>query len=110
MINHNLHDNLKRIRNASLRHAIATCLVLLAWCVPGRAQTINPATASAEDVKQLREVVQSLLIRVAELENQLKQRPSASTDGVERPSAEPRHLLGHCGRSTSTSASSARSE
>src|SRR5260370_9623690 len=39
--------------------------------------------------KQWREVVQSLLIRVAELENQLKQRPSASTEGVQRTPVDP---------------------
>src|SRR5260370_19148248 len=89
MTNHNLLDNRKRTRNALLRHAIAICLALLAWCPPGRAQAGNPAAASAEDVKQLREVVQSLLIRVAELETQLKQRRSASTDGVQRTPVDP---------------------
>jgi hypothetical protein len=46
-------------------------------------QASNPAPASAEDVKQLRELVQSLLTRVTELENELKQRPPASTERAE---------------------------
>jgi hypothetical protein len=54
-------------------------LALLAWCPAGRAQAGKQATASAEEVKQLREVVQSLLTRVTQLENELKQRPSAFT-------------------------------
>jgi hypothetical protein len=56
---------------------------MLAWCPAGRAQARNPAPASAEEVKQLREVVQSLLTRVTELEKELKRRQSATTAATE---------------------------
>jgi hypothetical protein len=72
------------IRNAWLRYAIGVCLALLAWCPAGRAQANGAAPASAEEVKQLREVVQSLLARVTELESELRQRQPASTERVER--------------------------
>lgn len=89
MVNGNSQNISMSIRNTSLGHRIVMLLVLLAWCPPNRAQANNPAPASAEDVKQLREVVQSLLTRVADLENQLKQRPPASTDGLQRTPADP---------------------
>jgi hypothetical protein len=54
------------------------------WCPAGRAQSSSPAPASAEEVKQLREVVQSLLLRVSELENERKQRPPVPADRNER--------------------------
>lgn len=47
---------------------------MLAWCPASRAQTPDSAPASAEDVRQLREVVQSLSARVTELEKELKDR------------------------------------
>src|ERR1700736_4775460 len=72
------------IRNISLRYTMGMFLALLAWCPPGRAQANNQAPASAEEVKQLREVVQSLLTRVTELENELKQRQASSTERTER--------------------------
>jgi putative OmpL-like beta-barrel porin-2 len=67
------------IRNAALRYTMGMCLALAACCPAGRAQANAPAPASAEEVKQLREVVQSLLARVTELESELKQRQPAST-------------------------------
>jgi Putative beta-barrel porin-2, OmpL-like. bbp2 len=68
------------IRNAWLRYVLVVCIALLAWCPAGRAQTNNAAPASAEEVKQLREVVQSLLTRVTELESELKHRQPASSE------------------------------
>jgi len=65
-------------------YTIGICAVLLAWCPAGRAQTGNPAPASAEEVKQLRDVVQSLLTRVTELENELKQRQVSPAEKTER--------------------------
>ena len=67
------------IRNLWLRCATGACLALLAWGPAARAQANSAAPASAEEVKQLREVVQSLLTRVTELESELKQRQAAST-------------------------------
>ena len=71
------------IRNISLRYTMGMFLALLAWCPPGRAQANNQAPASAEEVKQLRAVVQSLLTRVTELENELKQRQPSSMESTE---------------------------
>jgi hypothetical protein len=65
--------------NASWRGAIGICAALLVWSPAGRAQANSAAPASAEEVKQLRQVVQSLLTRVTELESELKQRQPAST-------------------------------
>jgi len=64
------------------RYVAGVCLTLLAWCPAGRAQANSAAPASAEEVKQLREVVQSLLTRVTELESELKQRQSPSNTGI----------------------------
>jgi len=69
-------------RPSLVRYAAGACLVLLAWCPVGRAQANSAAPASAEEVKQLREVVQSLLTRVTELESELKQRQSPSSAGI----------------------------
>jgi Putative beta-barrel porin-2, OmpL-like. bbp2 len=71
-------------RKAACWYSIAICFALLAWCPASQAQTGNQTPASAEEVKQLREVVQSLLTRVTELESELKQRQPASAAGVER--------------------------
>lgn len=60
------------------------CIVLLVWCPAGRAQAGNQVPASAEEVKQLRDVVQSLLTRVTELENELKQRQASPIERMER--------------------------
>jgi hypothetical protein len=84
MINQTSHSSITLIRNISLRYTMGMCLALLAWCPAGRAQADNPAPALAEEVKQLREVVQSLLTRVTELENELKQRQLSSTERIER--------------------------
>src|ERR1700735_559470 len=65
-------------RPSLMRYAAGACLALLAWCPAGRAQANSAAPASAEEVKQLREVVQSSLTRVTELESELKQRQSPS--------------------------------
>jgi hypothetical protein len=62
--------------------AMGICGALLAWCPPARAQANGPAPASAEEVKQLRDVVQSLLVRVTELEKELKERPPAATERI----------------------------
>jgi hypothetical protein len=70
-------------RKLSIGCALGISLGLLAWCPVGRAQAGNQAPASAEEVKQLREVVQSLLTRVTQLENELKQRPPVSTERLE---------------------------
>jgi hypothetical protein len=64
-------------------YTIGICAAL-AWCPAGRAQTRNPAPASAEEVKQLREVVESLLTRVTELESELKQRQALPAERIER--------------------------
>jgi hypothetical protein len=92
MINYRLHSGQPlichatissiSIRNAWLRYAIGVCIALLAWCPAGRAQTNSATPASAEEVKQLREVVQSLLTRVTELESELKQRQPASSERI----------------------------
>jgi hypothetical protein len=68
--------------NISPRYAMGLCLVLMAWCPAGRAQANNAAPASAEEVKQLREVVQSLVARVTVLESELKQRQDGSVDAT----------------------------
>jgi hypothetical protein len=83
MINHTSHGSQILNRDTALRYTMWACLVLLAWCPPGRAQANGPAPASAEEVKQLREVVQSLLTRVSELESELKQRQPSSTARTE---------------------------
>jgi hypothetical protein len=70
------------ISHISRRYAIGICAALLAWCPASHAQENSAAPASAEEVKQLREVVQSLLTRVTELESQLKQRQSPSNAGI----------------------------
>jgi hypothetical protein len=88
MINHNSPNRQMLVSDALLRHTIGICLAMLAWCPAGRAQTGNPAPASAEEVKQLREVVQSLLTRVTELEKALRQRPPAATTIAERNSGD----------------------
>src|SRR5580704_1031265 len=92
MISHHSHGGQPVIRNATVSHisirnawlrcATGSCLALLAWCPAGRAQANSAAPASAEEVKQLREVVQSLLTRVTELESELKQRQPTSTAGM----------------------------
>jgi hypothetical protein len=61
---------------------MGVCAALLAWCPVGRAQASDGAPASAEEVKQLRDVVQNLLARVTELEKELKERPPAATERV----------------------------
>jgi Putative beta-barrel porin-2, OmpL-like. bbp2 len=67
-------------RKAACWYSIAIYFAMLAWCPASQAQTGSQAPASAEEVKQLREVVQSLLVRVTELENELKKRQPASLD------------------------------
>jgi hypothetical protein len=66
-----------------LRRVIGICVAVAMWCPVGRAQS-STAPASAEEVKQLREMVQSLLVRVTELENERKQRQLVPTDRNER--------------------------
>jgi len=84
MIKHTSHSGRALLFKNSLRLMVGMCLALLAWCPAGRAQGGNQAPASAEEVKQLRDVVQSLLTRVTELENELKQRQASPADRMER--------------------------
>src|SRR5258708_30633180 len=93
MINQTTHSSHTLIRDTSLRYTMGMFLALLAWCPPGRAQANNQAQASAEEDKQLREVVQSLLTRVTELENELKQRQHSSTERTERNHTDARAAL-----------------
>lgn len=72
------------ILNHSLRCVAGICVALLAWCPAGRAQAGNQSPASVEEVKQLRDVVQSLLTRVTELEKELKQRQALPIERMER--------------------------
>lgn len=72
------------IGNICLRCATGICAALMAWCPAGRAQANNARPASAEEVKQLRELVESLLTRVTELESELKQRQPASSESSEK--------------------------
>jgi len=83
MTDHVLRCKHKRIRNTNLRHAPWLFFALLAWCPPSRAQASNPAPASAEEFKQLRELVQSLQTRVTDLENELKRRPTPAPERIE---------------------------
>jgi hypothetical protein len=62
--------------------AMGICAALLAWGPAARAQASGAAPASAEEVRQLRDVVESLLIRVTELEKELKERPPAPTERI----------------------------
>src|SRR6202795_391845 len=84
MINHFSPSGRTLIFKKSLHFMAGMCLALVAWCPAGRAQVGNQAPASAEEVKQLREVVQSLLTRVTELENELKQRQALPAERTER--------------------------
>jgi len=88
MINHNSPNSQMPICNALRRHTIGIGFAILAWCPAGRAQTNNPAPASAEEVKQLRGVVESLLTRVTELEKELKERHPAAAATTERNSGD----------------------
>jgi hypothetical protein len=78
MIKHTSLNNPVQIRGISPRSMAISILAVLVCCPGSRAQSANPAPASAEEVKQLREVVQSLLTRVSDLENELKKRPPAA--------------------------------
>jgi hypothetical protein len=84
MINHSSHSVRTLIFKNAPRYTMGMCIALLAWCPAGRAQAGSPVPASAEEVKQLREVVQSLLTRVTELENELKQRQALPAERIER--------------------------
>jgi Putative beta-barrel porin-2, OmpL-like. bbp2 len=84
MINHFSPSGRTLIFKKSLHFMAGMCLALVAWCPAGRAQAGNQAPASAEEVKQLRDVVQSLLTRVTELENELKQRQALPAERIER--------------------------
>ncbi len=76
------------------------CLLLMAWGPAGRAQANNTAPASAEEVKQLREVVQSLAARVTELESELKQRQAGPTEAT----AASEHLVSGAALTPNTTA------
>lgn len=94
MIGHTSGSPLKKVRGTStdktltqkdwLCYALGSFLVLVVWCPGGRAQESVQAPASAAEVKELRAVVQSLLTRVADLENQLKQRQAGSAEALKR--------------------------
>jgi hypothetical protein len=88
MFNHTSHRSQMVISNTPLRYIPWVLIALLTVCSPGRAQTNNLAPASAEEVKQLRDAVQSLLARVTELEKELKQRQPSSTEKAERNPAD----------------------
>jgi len=88
MINHTTPNSQILNQSGALRCAMGICLALLAWCPLVRAQANTPAPASAEEVKQLREVVQSLMTRVTELEGELKQRQPSSNVGTEKIPAD----------------------
>src|SRR5580704_9436445 len=75
------------IINHAMRCVAGLCLALLPWCPTSTAQPGNQAPASAEEVKQLRDVVQNLLARVTELEHQLKQQQAWPTARTEKGSA-----------------------
>jgi hypothetical protein len=66
-----------------LRCTTGICIGLLASCPVGQAQVRHQPPASAEEVKQLRDVVQSLLTRVTELENELKRRQASPTERIQ---------------------------
>jgi hypothetical protein len=86
MINQSSHENRTPPCTCFLRSTALLCLAFLAWCPPGRTQASNPASASAEEFKQLRELVQSLQTHVTDLENELKQRQPSSTESAENNS------------------------
>jgi len=75
------------IVNHAMRCVAGLCLALLPWCPASPAQAGNQAPASAEEVKQLRGVVENLLARVTELENELKQRQAVPTARTEQDSS-----------------------
>ena len=107
MIHHTLHGGQNPIHHIStrkipirdicLRYTIRICIALAAWCPAGWAQAGNPAPASAEEVKQLRDVVQSLLTRVMELESEVRQRRVSETSRIEKDTS-----VGGAGLSVST--------
>src|SRR6202040_2880508 len=84
MIKHSASSGQMVILNNSLRCVAGMWLAMLPWCPASWAQASNQAPATAEEVKQLRDVVQSLLTRVTELENELKQRQASPTARMER--------------------------
>jgi hypothetical protein len=84
MIKHTSNSGRTLIFKDSLRFMVGMSLALAAWCPAGRAQAGNPPPASAEEVKQLREVVESLLTRVAELEYELKERQALPAERIAR--------------------------
>lgn len=84
MIKHTSHSGRTLIFNNSPRFMVGMCLALVAWCPAGRAQAGHQEPASAEEVKQLRDVVESLLTRVTELENELKQRQAFPAERIAR--------------------------
>jgi hypothetical protein len=84
MINHAIRINHIQVLRSAVHSVLGMSVVLLLCCPPILAQTKNDAPASAEEVRQLREVVQSLLVRVSDLENQLKQRQSPTVQVTEK--------------------------
>ncbi len=99
----------KIAHNKSSRwYAMGICGALLAWCPAGRAQSNDAAPASAEEVKQLRDVVQSLLVRVTELEKELKERPPTSTERVANSAVTTRDVPAGSPDAAETTAGSAR--
>jgi Putative beta-barrel porin-2, OmpL-like. bbp2 len=84
MIKDTPHSGRTLLFNNSLSFMVGMCLAVVAWCPAGRAQAGHQAPASAEEVKQLRDVVESLLTRVTELENELKQRQAFPEERIAR--------------------------
>jgi putative OmpL-like beta-barrel porin-2 len=84
MIKHSSPCSRTLIFKNSLRFMVGMCLALVTWCPAGRAQAGHAAPASAEEVKQLREMVESLLTRVTELESEVKQRQALPAERIAR--------------------------
>jgi len=88
MIKHTSHSGRTLVFKNSRRFMVGMCLGLVAWGPAGRAQAGDQAPASAEEVKQLRGVVESLLTRVTELENELKQRRALPAERIARDTSD----------------------
>jgi len=111
MIKHTSQRSIIQNRSTTLRHTIGIWLAVMAWCPGVRAQAKGPAPApaSAEEVKQLREVVGSLLTRVAELESELKQRQLPSMTKTEENAIDSNAVPAATANATATPAGPAPS-
>jgi hypothetical protein len=84
MIKHTSPSSRAPIFNNSLRFMMGMGLALVAWSPAGRAQAGHQEPASAEEVKQLRDVIERLLTRVTDLENEVKQRQAFPAERTAR--------------------------